>query len=314
MTLSCQLIAVAALLAGQTSGDQRPTPNELRLNKSMVSLIRFNLVPAMQAGVIKELALEDGTVVQEGVMVKKGQLLGKLDDDDARARQRAAESEHRVSIAEQQKAVASIAASAATINVAKAEVEASRAIRARTPAGVSEQEYRRQQLTVTRAESEHIVAEKEAETAGITIEAKQAQLDVAGITVKHHRIESALDGVIVQMYRRPGEWVSPGDPIMRVVYMDKLRVEGFVDSNKFTPDEILGKVVEVTANLPNDRVERFPAVISYVSPIVEASNEYRVWCEVENRVHNGHWILRPGMMAEMNIKLNSQPSKVAVRP
>jgi hypothetical protein len=93
--------------------------------------------------------------------------------------------------------------------------------------------------------------------------------------------------------------------------MDKLRVEGFVDADKYSPDEVFGKAVDVTANLPHDRTERFAGVITYVSPIVEASGEYRVWCEVENRQHNGHWILRPGMTAEMMIKLNSQPAKVA---
>ncbi len=311
MTLSYNLFAIAALLAGQTSSDQRPTPNELRITKSMVSLIRHNQIPAQQAGVIKEMVLEDGTIVQEGLSVTKGMLLGLLDDEDAKARQRAAESEHRVSIAGKAKADASITAAEATTNVAKQEVKASEAIRIQAKSGVSDQEFRRQQLTVTRAESEHVVAEKEAETAGLTIEAKQAQLDVASITVKHHRIESPLDGIIVQMYRRPGEWVSPGDPIMRIVYMDKLRVEGFVDADKYTPDEIFGKSVEVTAHLPHDRVERFSAAISYVSPIVEASGEYRVWCEVENRQHNGHWILRPGTTVEMTIKLNSQAAKVA---
>ena len=115
------------------------------------------------------------------------------------------------------------------------------------------------------------------------------------------------------MFRHTGEWVSPGDPIMRVVFMNKLRVEGFVNADDYTPDQIEGKAVEVTVHLPNNRTERFQAVICYVSPTVEASGEYRVWCEVENRQHNGHWILRPGTIAEMTIQLNSQPTKVAVK-
>jgi multidrug resistance efflux pump len=311
MPLSYNLIAVAVLLTGQSSGDQRPTPNELKLSKSMVSLIRHNQIAALQAGVIKELALPDGSIVQEGLSVTKGQVLGRLNDEDALARKSAAQAEHRVSIADEAKAKASILASAATVEVAKAEVAVSEAIRRAAKAGVSDQEYRRQQLTVTRAQSENDVAGKEAETAALTVEAKQAQLEVANITVKHHRIESPLDGIIVQLYRRQGDWVSPGDPIMRVVYMDKLRVEGFVNADKYTPDEVFGKAVEVTAYLPRDRVERFTAAITYVSPLVEASGEYRVWCEVDNRQHNGHWILRPGMTAEMTIKLNSQAVKVA---
>lgn len=312
MTLSSNLIVVAALMAGQASSDQRPTPaNELKLRKTMVSLIDQLTLPARMAGVIQQLVLEDGTKVQEGLVIKSGQLLGNLDNEDAMARQHAAESEHRVAMAEEAKAKANILASQATVGVASAEVAASEQIRKGSPAAVSEQELRRQKLTVVRAQSEHEVAQKEQETAVLTIEAKKAQLDVAGITVKHHRIESTLDGIIVQMYRRPGEWVNPGDPIMKIVFLDRLRVEGFVNADQYTPDEIMGKAVEVIATLPRDRVERFPAVIAYVSPVVEASGEYRVWCEVENRRHNAHWILRPGMITEMTIKLDSQPAKVA---
>lgn len=314
MMMTSQWLLAAVLVTGQASEESRPaaTP-ELRLPKAMVSLINHVQIPARQAGVLQNLSLEDGSIVQEGMRVKKGQLLGTLDDEDAKARQRAAASEHRVAVAEQAKAVANIAAAEATTKVADAEVKASLAIRERAKGGVSDQELRRQQLTVTRAESEHEVAMKEAETAGLTIEAKQAQLDVAAITVKHHHIESPLDGVVVQMYRRVGEWVSPGDPIMKVVYMDKLRVEGFVNADQFTPDELEGKTVEIVLHLPRDRTEKFAGVVSYVSSQVEASGEFRVWCEVENRQHNGHWILRPGQFAEMVIKLDAAPGKVAVR-
>src|SRR5687767_11908310 len=105
MTLSSILIVVAALMAGQvSSGDQRPAPaNELKLRKTMVSLIEQQTLPARMAGVIQNLVLEDGTKVQEGVTVKAGQLLGTLDNEDAVARQRAAEKEHAVAIAEEAK-------------------------------------------------------------------------------------------------------------------------------------------------------------------------------------------------------------------
>jgi hypothetical protein len=93
--------------------------------------------------------------------------------------------------------------------------------------------------------------------------------------------------------------------------MDKLRVEGFVNSDAFTADEIFGREVEVTAQLPHGRIEKFRSVISFVDPVVLSGN-FRVWCDVENRQHNGHWILRPGNNAEMTIKLGSVPAKVAI--
>jgi multidrug resistance efflux pump len=304
-------VLTLTLLAGQVSSDNRPAPGELRLNHSMVSLIRYQSLPARQAGVIRELALEDGTLVQEGLTVKKGQILGSLDDEDALARQRAAETEQKVAVAEKHKAQAGIAAAKATVKVAAAEVAESKDINLRAPGSVPQTQVRRQVLTEERAASESEVAERELETATLMIDAKQAQYDVASITLKHHQIEAAQDGVIVQVYRRLGEWVQPGDSILRIVYMDKLRVEGFVDADAYTADEIAGREVEVTARLPNGRVEKFRSVISFVDELVDSSGDFRVWCDVENRQHNGHWILRPGKDVEMSIKLGAVPSKIA---
>jgi multidrug resistance efflux pump len=245
--------------------------------------------------------------------VRRGQILGKLDDDDARARRRAAETEQKVAISQKEKAAAGLTSAKATTNVARAEVVESVEINKRAPGSVPPTQVRRQELTVERAASEEIVADRELETATLTIDAKDAQFDVADITWKHHQIESSIDGVIVQLYRRVGEWVSPGDPIMRIVHLDKVRVEAFVDAEQYTPDQIFGREVEVTMYLPNGRTERFSSVISYVNPLVE-SGEHRVWCDVVNRRHNGHWILNPGRFAEMSINLNSTPAKVASRP
>lgn len=306
-------ILAATLLIAQQGSDARPNPGEVRLSRGLVSLIQQVQVPARQAGVIKALVLEDGTVVQEGLSVQKHQLLGMLDNEDALARQRAAVTEHKVAEAERRKADASIKAATATVQVADAEVEESKFINKRTPGAVPLTQVRRQELTVERAMSEEEVAKEELNTATLAIDAKQAQLDVADITVRHHQIQSPTDGVIVQLYRREGEWVSPGDAIMRIVYMDRVRVEGFVDANKYLPAEIVGREVEIAILLPHDRVEKFKSRISFVSPLVEASGEYRVWCDVENRRLDEHWILRPGMYAEMTIDLTSAPAKVAVK-
>lgn len=310
MNTALQVLAIS-LLAGQVSSDNRPAANELRLSHSMISLIRYQALPARQAGVLRELALEDGTPIQEGMTVKKGQILGSLDDEDALARQRAAQTEHKVSIAEMHKANAGIAAAKATVDVAAAEVVESTDINKRAPGSVPQTQVRRQELTVKRAASEAEVAGRELETATLMIDAKQAQLEVATITVKHHVLQASQDGVIVQIFRRLGEWVQPGDPIMRIVYMDKLRVEGFVDADAYTADEIFGREVEVVAKLPHGRIEKFRSVISFVDPVVDSSGYFRVWCDVENRQHNEHWILRPGKDAEMTIKLGSVPAKVA---
>jgi hypothetical protein len=49
---------------------------------------------------------------------------------------------------------------------------------------------------------------------------------------------------------------------------------------------------------------QFTGKIIYISPLVQAGGEYRVWAEVSNRQENGQWLLRPGLNAEMTIQLH----------
>ena len=64
-----------------------------------------------------------------------------------------------------------------------------------------------------------------------------------------------------------------------------------------------GQPVRATVTLANGRVETCPGNIVFVSPIVDAGPQFLVWAEVVNRQDNGHWLLRPGLNAEMSIEL-----------
>ena len=101
----------------------------------------------------------------------------------------------------------------------------------------------------------------------------------------------------------------PGDPLARVVRTDKLRVEGYVDSAKFEPEQVHDRPVTVTVNFAGDREESFKGRIVFVSPLVEPGGDYRVWAEVENRQPQGsnQWLLRAGQQATMTIHSSQAP-------
>lgn len=298
-------VVAAAILVGQTSPDRlRSVRNELVIADCIVSAKDHIQLPAQQAGVILALETEDGQRVEEGVVVGEGQLIGKLDDEDAAARYDAATKEYQVAVAQTDKARNSVEAAVATEEVAKAEIEESYAVNLRVPDSIPKTQIRRQVLTATRAATEKGVAESDVEVAVLTTDSKQAEMTVVGLNLKKHQIVSPLGGIVVQLYRKPGEWVKPGDAIARIIRMDTLRVEGFVDASKYLPEDIDRRSVTVIIKRPNREPEEFTSKISFVSPVVEASGEYRVWAEVENRVARGkHWVLRPGMEAAMIIDL-----------
>jgi multidrug resistance efflux pump len=257
------------------------------------------------------LELEDGTPVREGLRVRKQQLLGKLDDADALARQQAADLDQKVEQAELKKSDATIKAADAKVKVFEAEVVESESINRKAPGSVPATTVRRQGLQVEMYRVEAEVARREAESGSLRVASKGAQLDVATINVERHGIPSPLDGHVVQLYKHAGEWVNPGDPILRIVYLDRVRVEGFVDIRNFLPEEVAGRPVKIIVRTKNRQVT-LDSVISFVSPLVEGvRGEYRVWAEVENKEVNGHPLLLPGVNVEMEILLGpgAKPSR-----
>ena len=53
-----------------------------------------------------------------------------------------------------------------------------------------------------------------------------------------HQIRSPLNGMIVKVHRHAGEWVQPGDPVLHVIRIDHLWVEGFAKAAKHSPNAL----------------------------------------------------------------------------
>jgi multidrug efflux pump subunit AcrA (membrane-fusion protein) len=89
--------------------------------------------------------------------------------------------------------------------------------------------------------------------------------------------------------------------------MDRLRVEGFLTADKFAPHEVAGAQVQITVQLAAGDSQALTGKIDFVSPEVEASGDFRVYAEVENRPGRGGyaWLLRPGTEADMTIELKT---------
>jgi multidrug resistance efflux pump len=139
----------------------------------------------------------------------------------------------------------------------------------------------------------------------MTAAARDAEWKLARHDVERRRLLASLDGVVVQLLKHPGEWLQAGEPVLRLVRMDRVRVEGFVDASLYGDDEVADQPVRVFVARQRGQRETFSGKIVFVNPLIEASGNYRVWAEVENRQRNGRWLLRPGSEAEMVIELAS---------
>ena len=127
---------------------------------------------------------------------------------------------------------------------------------------------------------------------------KAAQEDIS-----RRQITAALDGVIEKVYRRKGEWVQPGEPVVKVMRVDSLWIEAFIDATLYTPGMLRGKTVDVTVGLPGRQV-KLEGKIVFASEDVQPGPQFLVKAEIQNSQDaRGDWLLRPGLTADMMIQM-----------
>ena len=134
-------------------------------------------------------------------------------------------------------------------------------------------------------------------------EVSQAELKAAEANLEHRRLLAPLDAVVVELARHEGEWVAAGDPVMRLVRVDLLRVEGYLNAKDYRASDIQGRPVQVRVTLAGGQRETFPGKVVFVNPLVRTGGEFQVRAEVQNRKDGNFWLLSPGLKAEMTIQL-----------
>ncbi len=301
------VLASAALIAQPSRTPSADRPSEAHLPHCVISMIDHVDLPAEEEGILREL------VAKEGMEVDEGQVLGQLDQTSALVRMKAAEA--RLAVAEEKATnEANVKVARKLIELSRAEFEESQAINRRSAGTIPETQLRRQRVTMEKAELDAEAAEMEFRISGLELREAEAAVEAVDNELERREIKAPFDGVVLTLYRQRAEWVRPGDPILRVVRMDRLRVEGFLPADRYAPEELDGADVEIRVPLVGGQQRNLSAQIDYVSPIIEASGNFRIWAEVDNPPGPGgfRWLLRPGAEVEMLISLN--PTRVAARP
>jgi macrolide-specific efflux system membrane fusion protein len=278
----------------------------------LVTLIHEVDVPAEEAGVLVDVFAEEGQSVREGDQ------LAQIDDARAQTAKEVTEYKRDAAQAEWENDV-NVRYSKAGAMVSEAELIQANEANEELAGTVSYSDVRRlalklkeSRLRIEQSEHERKIAEKELQVA-------EGELRAAEDDVDRRKIKSLLDGVVVQRYVQAGNWVRPGDPVVRVIDMDTLRIEGFLDANRFSPAEVDGAPVSGTVSLPRGGEKEFTGKIVFASPETEAGPQFLVKAEVKNPKVNvetaagirPYWLLRPGDVVEMTIHLDQLPVSAA---
>lgn len=247
-------------------------------------------VPARVPGVLSEMN------APEGAFVEQGTLLARVEDNEARlARDRAAievEVATRLADKEIEIEIARKALAVATTELARAE-RSRQAVRGAVP----QAEIDRLQLEVDRASAEIRQTERDAAIAVVTARLKKAEHALAELKLERHAISSPLRGRVIEHYKHRGEWVEPGENVMRLVRLDTLRAEGFVEAGSLAAD-LTGATVLLKVDLPGRGASEFRGELVFVAPEVEpTTGQVLVRAEIKNE----DLLLRPGLGASMTI-------------
>lgn len=263
------------------------------LHYCKVTIIDEISVPAQEAGVLDDLG------VREGDLVEQGQVLGTIEKTDAELAVAIASNEYAAAKKTAENTL-SIEAAVKAYEVAVAEYDSSVEANEESEGTVTQTELRRKKLQADRAKMQAELAKHELIVARYDAQAKFSALQRAKSALSRRQITSRINGVVVKVNKHAGDWVQPGETVMRIVQMDRLRIEGDIDGTKYARHEVIGRPVKIEVYLTGGGTEKLEGKIIFASSIIE-SNEYTVRTEVLNRQINGRWLLTPGLNARMEL-------------
>lgn len=262
--------------------------NAIEIEAAQLQLITNVEIAARAAGAIEKVS------VKEGDKISAGDVLAKLDDEEACAAAKSARSELEISQEETRNDVDE--------KYAKVSMEVSGKVYQRSlnatkqyAKSVSGTELERLKLEYERARLSGEQAEMKSAINELKVDQMKAQLDLACVQLKNREIQSPVSGTVVQVYRQNGEWVQPGQPVARIIDLKKLRVSCRCYLEDASPDEISKEATFVYED------KEYKATVTFASPEIDPDlQDFSVWAEVENP----DGILKPGMSG--NIVLQKQ--------
>jgi multidrug resistance efflux pump len=312
--MTTSLLAILALLAqlgapapyrmgGQPRVDANGDPV---FSSAAITAEEDSIISAEAEGTLMTLAVKEGDRVDDGTM------MATIDDRQARAAVDVAQlgmeaaTERANDKVEEKYAI--LAAEVAKVDW-KMDIETNQ----RVPNSVADIQvlqkklvYDRSNLQIEKARKDQVIAKKEAAVKGAELQAAQIGLD-------RRTIKAPFDGEVQQLFQKQAQWVNPGDPILRLVKFDVLRVESYVGADQYDPVELAGKPVTVKVRLARDREVTLPGRVTHVGQTVRAvKGDFLVRAEIQNQREGDYWLIRPGLLAEMTIHV-SQPAEPQAR-
>ena len=193
----------------------------LRSENCLVKTIQNVRVPAGAEGRVTEL------LVSEGVNVQPGDILAKVDDTQAQLTLKLREAEEREA---EINALNDVNFRDAKNSEKSATAEAEAYKELRREGAVPYWEMEKKILEADRATLRIELAQLQQDIAKVQYVAKRSERQLAEHELTRRSVVAPFAGYVETRISQLGEWVQAGTPILQLVQLDKLRVEGDIDA------------------------------------------------------------------------------------
>ncbi|TWU51062.1 putative efflux pump membrane fusion protein [Rubripirellula tenax] len=260
---------------------------------AQVSLIQNTFIAAPISGVVAEV------LVSEGDHVVAGHRMVQLDNEQVRREWEAAEAAFYAARMEADNDIDARYAKR-TMEVRSRELQQSQDANRGFAGAISATEIAKLQLVVDQAKLSIEQAEHELKVAEAVAVEKAAAAKIVKARMDKHGIQAPVAGQVAEVAVEAGEWVEAGKPVVRLIALDPIRVECFVDGQNHG-SELVGRSIKFyPANSPNgEKVKPLIGKVTYVSPELHpVTGQARLWATVDNSKQIG----RAGMRGRLEIE------------
>lgn len=285
---NCLLVAWVGLVSDVHS------QTELEYNQARIVAVHNTLVSSEAPGIIRTIEIEAGDEIRDQAA------LVTLNSETFQA-------DYEVALAEEEIAKLQ-AANHAKVEYAQKSAEVSEKTLAKSLAAnrqfaktipVTELEKLQLQLDQARLSGEQAIMELDA--ARWTVKLRERMTHAARVKLDSRTVRAPFQGTIAQLLVQPGQWVNAGEPIARVIDLERLRVEGY-----FRQD-LVGRIqVGSTGSFAytlEGKTKQVPVKVSFVSPeIVEGIFQVRADIDNRDRAH------MPGVQGKLTLDMPLQTS------
>ena len=272
--------------------------DRVEIEGAIVKIIDSANVPAEAQGVLLTMAFH------EGQKVRKGDLLAKIKSNDSSLELKRAKAKHRISKAKAENQI-DIEYAKKSAEVSSAKLGRSKNSNQRAPGAVSRGRLQELELEVHRDRLRIEQATRDLEVAKMELELAQTDVELSEHAIEKMNIRSPINGSVVLIEKNVGEWVEPGDTVLKIVRLDRLRLEGFV------PASVAGRInvgdkTKVVFEHQWIAKKEIEGKVTFLNPEANPVNsQVEVWIEIDNPDQK----LIPGLEAKIVIDFQVEGPK-----